>query len=190
MIDLAYSLKLITGPTVWVATAAEVRAWGRIVETGEDADILETIKSATGVMEVLANRIFCTQTFEMRLDGFPADGVIQLPTGPWQSITSVKARDVDGVEQTVTSTDYLLDEASGRLSSAPDIDWPDTQSGRPAAVRIQYKAGYGDAATACPLIAKRAVILGTLDELENRHGRFAIPNGIREKLMALWPGTI
>lgn len=190
MIDLAYSLELITGPTVWVATAAEVRAWGRLIETTEDAEILDTIKAATGVMEVMSNRIFCSQTLEMRLDGFPADGVIQLPTGPWQSITSVKYYDEDGVLQTVTTTDYLLDEASGRLSSAPDIDWPDTQPGRPGAVRIQYKAGYGDTAASCPAIAKRAVILGTLDELENRHGRFAIPAGIREKLMALWPGTI
>lgn len=189
MIDVAYSLKVITGPTTWVATPEDVtRYGGREGDTTEDKDILEVIKASTAMMETLCDRIFCTQTLEMRLDAYPTDGWLQLPKGPWQSIVSVKDYE-SGVLTTMSSADYVFEETSGILQLVDGASWP-VPDIRPGAVQIRFKAGYGDLYTDVPLIARRAVILGVIDELANRNGRFEIPPGVRQQLMALWPGTV
>lgn len=184
-----YSLKLITGPTVWVATPSDVRNWGQRPsnDTSEDDLILDRIKSATELVEPFSDRILLSQTWEMRFDRFY--DVIRLVMGPWQSITSVKYYSTAGTLTTMDSSDYLFDDASGRLTPAVNESWPATQN-RIAAVQVRFLSGFGAAATSVPALFKDAVILTVLDWLENRHGRFEIPAGVKEKLMAVHPGTL
>ena len=193
----AYSLKLITGPTVWVATPADIHANSQrpVQDSDEDDLITEWIKAATELIEQLANRILLSQTWEYRLGRFPGvdcrnygNGIL-LPKGPWQSITSVKYYAADGTDTTIASSEYLFDDASGWLTPVYAGTWP-TARYRTQAVRIRYLSGYGAAATSVPFVLKNAVVMTVQDWLENRHGRFEVPAGVKEKLDAYWPGTM
>jgi len=191
MSDLDYRLKLVTGPTVWAAGARDVKDWGRINDPVEDSVILDRIKSATDLIERWADRILCSQTWAMYLDGFPA-WEIQLPKGPWQSLTSVKyfeTGDTDSTYTTLASTEYLFDAVGGRLTPAVDESWPETQD-RINAVEITWLAGYGATAASVPIGFKDAVITTVQDWIENRRKQFELPNGVKQQLLTLWPGTL
>jgi hypothetical protein len=71
---------------------------------------------------------------------------IELPLGKVMSpIVSVKYIDTAGVEQTLASSVYRLDDMSepGRLMLDFDQAWPDTRSPRWDAVKIRYTVGWG-----------------------------------------------
>lgn len=188
MSDLDYRLKLITGPTVWAAGAGDVREWGRINDSIEDSVILDRIKSATDLIERFTDRILCSQTWEIKLDCFPA-WEIQLPKGPWQSITSVKYYNTAGTLTTLASTGYLLDDYGGRLSPAVDEEWPATQD-RMNAVEVRWLAGFGATAASVPIAFKDALITCVLDWIENRRKQFELPNGVKAQLQSVWTGTL
>jgi len=120
----------------------------------------------------------------MRLDYFPE--TIYLPMPPLQSVApiapvvigGVKYLDAAGVEQTLTeNTDYLVDTYSepGRITPAYGEVWPPIYP-VPNAVRIVYKAGYGDAATSVPAAIKNWIkaMVGSL--WENRETAVVTPS--------------
>jgi uncharacterized phiE125 gp8 family phage protein len=87
-------------------------------------------------------------TFELRLDDWDSaamyDGYITLPACPLVSITSIKYDDVNNVEQTLASSNYLADTSSmpGRFKYVSSATLPSLYD-KPNCVRIRYVAGYG-----------------------------------------------
>lgn len=142
-------IKLITGPSVEPVTLAEAKAHARILTSDEDSLITSLIVAARRMAERRTGRAFITQTWELALDAFPED--IELPLPPAQSIDSVKYLDINGVQQTLSSTEYLLDTYSepAWLTVAYGKSWPATYE-VPNAVKIRWLAGYGDTASAVP----------------------------------------
>lgn len=140
------SLALITAPTVEPVTLAEVKAQCRIDGTAEDTLLDIYIKAARRQAEHYTGRAFLPQTWELRLDAFPA-AEIQLPLPPVASITSIKYLDTAGVEQTLSGSLYTLDAAAepGWVLPAAGAAWPDTFEGANA-VRVRFVAGYSSAA--------------------------------------------
>lgn len=113
---------------------------------------------------------------------------IYLPMPPLQSVTpiapvvigGVKYLDSAGVEKTlVENTDYMIDIYSepGRITPCYGMVWPVTYQ-IPNAVRIVYKAGYGDTAASVPESIRSWIkaVVGTL--YENRETVFVAPNTV------------
>ena len=178
-------LKLITAPAAEPVTEAEVTT-----RTGVDsvasADMVALIKSARTWAEEYCGRAFVTQTWEKRLDAFPDE--IELARGPVQSITSIRYTDLDGVLQTLANTEYVLDdyEQNGVVYPAYGKTWPSTRD-EPNAVRVQFVAGYGNAA-AVPDPIKSAIILIVGQSLRSQPALEAsiypssVPNAAKEML--------
>lgn len=151
------SYKLITAPSEEPVSLAEAKAHCRVDGTSDDTLITALIVAAREQVEHKTGRAFCTQTWELVLDAFPA--AFALRKAPTQSLVSLKYLDVDGVEQTLDPADTLLDKDSepGYLTPAYGKTWPESYA-VPNAVRVRYVCGYG-AAAAVPQSIKSWMLL-------------------------------
>lgn len=137
--------KLITAPTEEPITLAIAKAHLRITVSDDDTRITAMIVAAREQAELRTGRALCTQTWETVADTF--DDAETLSRSPVQSIVNVKYLDTAGVQQTLSSGNYVLDNDAtpGRVFLAYGAAWPDTYA-MPNAVRVRYLAGYGTAA--------------------------------------------
>lgn len=136
----------IAPPAVEPVSVAEVLDAARVDDTAFNAQAEIVIKALRKHAEARTGRAFITQTMELVLDGFPsADIDLLLPNV--QSIVSVKYLDTAGIEQTLASNNYALDNVStpSWLLSAYGTRWPDTLAMNNA-LRIRFNVGYGAAA--------------------------------------------
>jgi len=167
-------LKLITAPTTEPITLVEARLHLRLEATGspathpDDSLVTSLIKAARQHIDGkdgLLSRALITQTWELQLDEFPVSE-IRIPLPPLQSVSSVKYNDLAGIEQTVLSTDYVVDTVTppGWVLLVTGKSWPETME-TPNAVRVRFVAGYGDAAAVPePIKAAMKLLIGHLYE--------------------------
>lgn len=152
-------LKVITPPSAQVAIA-DLRQHLKLDTTAgvhaDDALVLALAASAAEFCEHACDRSFGEQTLELALDAFPVQVAIALPRGPVTSIVSLKYLDADGVEQTLDSADYALDDYSTPAFVVPAVDtvWPSTYAAINA-VKVRYTAG----ANTLPPTIKSAILL-------------------------------
>lgn len=184
------ALRLITPPAVEPVTLAEAKAHLRVDHTTDDAWIAALTSAARDDCERWTGRAFVTQTWELVIDEFPEEE-IQIPLPPLQSVVSVKYDDGDGVEQTIASTEYVVDDVSEPGWVVPAIaGWPSTFDGINA-VRVQFVAGYApgtdspvDLALNVPASIKASILLRLGQLYEHREDvvvgstAIALPNGV------------
>ena len=161
-----------TGPPI---TLAEVKQHLRVSTSDQDALITIYLNAAVDYIDGewgFLGRALMPQTWRLTLDEFP-DGEIKIPLPPLQSVTSVKYDDGDGVEQTVSSTDYFVDTASeqGWVVPVAGVPWPTTLEAVNA-VRIEYIAGYASDA-AVPFNIKAGILLLVANMFEHREENIA-----------------
>lgn len=139
-----YALSLVTGPTTEPVTLADAKSHLRIDTTDEDAYLSALIKAAREKLEQDMRRAFVQQIWEMFMDCFPDEITIPLP--PLVSVTSVKYLDTAGTEQTLATSEYVVDAKSepGRIALAYGKSWPSTRD-TVNAVTVRFVAGYGAA---------------------------------------------
>lgn len=136
--------KLITAPTEEALTLDEVRDHLRIEDTIDDARLQGIIKAARLAFEGYCNRALISSTWDLYLDAFLDQ--IDLPA-PVTSITSIKYYDTANVQQTLSSSYYVLDPVSepARLMLAYGYSWPSIYD-RPGCVIVRYVSGHTTAA--------------------------------------------
>ena len=139
----------------------------------DDELVLALLAAAREWVEGYTGLALTPRTLELGLDRFPANEIL-LPTPPTISVESVKYFDTAGDEQTITSTDYVLDDYQrpGWILPAEGYVWPTTKE-VVNAVTIRYEVGYAsrlDSPQVLPLPASlRAAVLLILGSLyENR----------------------
>lgn len=150
-------LTLFTPPAVTPVTLNEAKAHLAVTHSLDDTIIqlyLDAAVSYVDGAEGTLGRCLVTQTWDYSLDCFPTEITVPLPT--LQSVTSVKYYDVDGVEQTITSSNYTV--AGQRIAPIETFDWPDIDTERPYPITVRFVAGYGDAADV-PAAIKAAILL-------------------------------
>lgn len=165
-------LVLITPPTADVVARDDVKRHLRVEHAEDDALIDLYIAAAVAMIDPAAGgwlgRALRPQTWELRLDAFPACGIV-LPYPPAISVTSVTYDDADGVAQTLAAgTGYRVIGSGGAdaVELRPPFggSWPSARA-TPESVRIRYQCGHA-AATPDPLPAAiRAwlfLVVGTL----------------------------
>jgi uncharacterized phiE125 gp8 family phage protein len=151
------TLRLITLPSTLPVTVAQAKANGRIDHDAEDSLVEGLIRAALSHVEKWCGRAFEAQVWEEVYDTFPANE-IELTFGPVASVTSVKYTGTDGIEVTVSDTDYEVDLFSPRgwVVLNTGGSWP-TAMETLGALRVRFVAGTGtppDVAQAILLMAE------------------------------------
>lgn len=151
-------LTLVTAPTASPVAASDVG--GQIIDfdssSGNVQLLNEKIAEATVFFEQRTARQLMPATWLQTFDCW--DDELKIDLQPASSITTIKYYDVDGVLQTVSSSEYWFDARSRppRIVFKPDFSWPNLELGRPAAVEVTFVAGYANAA-AVPANIKMAI---------------------------------
>lgn len=177
-----YSLVQYSPPAAEPITLVEAKLHLRVDITDDDTYISSLIAAARGYCENYTSRQFVTATYDFRLDNFPQnmgdefsgkilsseDLIIRLPKAPLQSVSYIKYIDLDGNEQTLGASYYIVDEKSepARIALAYNQVWPDTRE-IINAVTIRFVCGYG-AYTTVPESIKSAMKLLIGHWYENR----------------------
>lgn len=184
------ALRRTTAPAVEPITLDEAKAHLRVDHVADDALISELIGAARQYVEDWTGRALVEQTWQLELDAWPIGQVIYLPRPRAIGITSVKYIDGDGVQQTLGSGNYVLDEQSepARLFPPYGVDWPSVRDQR-GAIEIIWTAGYGANAAAVPDGIKAAVKL-VLDHLYARDPVRGFPSAVPALLSPYWHGRI
>jgi uncharacterized phiE125 gp8 family phage protein len=133
--------KVITAPTYEPISAADVAEYIRVDDLAEDQLLLNgMITAARQYLEQYLSRPIATQTLEEALTGW-ADPIVL--DSSLQSVTSIKYLDLNGVEQTLASNQYLVDTYSepAQITPAYNVKYPELYA-VPNNVKIRYVAGY------------------------------------------------
>ena len=156
-----------TAPTVEPVTLAQAKAHLRVDHAHEDDYITARIVGARKFIENQTRRVLIETTRTMYLDEFPDE--IRPPGGTLMSVTWIKYYDTDGVLQTMSSSDYVVDVARtpGAIYLAYDESWPSIRA-IPNAIEVKYKVGYGAAASNVPGDLIDAVLMLVAHRYENR----------------------
>jgi len=128
--------------------------------TAEDDDLTDLIKDGREEVEKFTHRAILTQTWDYFLPGWPTANYILLPKGNLASVTSVKWKDTDGTETTLTlTTDYLVEtngELCGKIVLPYGETWPSDTLYPSNPISIRFVCGWTTAALV-PREIKRAV---------------------------------
>jgi uncharacterized phiE125 gp8 family phage protein len=161
------ALILVTPPASEPVSLNEMKLHLRVDHSDEDALIQALITAARQHAETVTRRQLVTATWELREDAFPPGLEWMLPLPPLRSVTSIKYLDENGVEHMFSSANYIVDTASepGRIVLKSGSSWPGGPLYPANAVRVQFTAGYGDAADVPePIRAAIKLLVGHLYE--------------------------
>jgi len=205
--ELRYTL--VTPPAAEPLTAEDVRTYLRVDDddTSQDTVISLLITEARRYAETYTGRSLMPQTWQAVADQFPGcwlppapfsayaygsragllehhsdEAVIQLARGPVTSITSITYVDTNGATQTMDPATYILDTSDlvQRVAPAYGMSWPSTRR-QLAAVKIQFAAGYADAASV-PATIRNWMLVRIATAFEHREAEEIVAKG---KLQAL-----
>lgn len=137
-------------------TLTEAKAQLRVDGTDEDTLIGDLIAAVREKFEDETGRALVARDVTVYWDDWPTDNSLSLPLYPALGVSHVKYTDEDGVEQTVSTSDYTVDliGQSPRIVLKPDADTPSVGD-YPNAVQVLYAAGASDV----PASAKQAMLL-------------------------------
>lgn len=173
-------LKLKTAPAAEPVTLEEAKNHLKVDSNDDNLLITALITTARQLAERETKRAFITQTWEMVLDS--AEGEIEIPKPPIQSVISIKVIDDAGNENEVSSSYYDVDASEnspGRVRIKSGCSWPPHRGF--ASFIIEFKVGYGDTADKVPEMLRQAV-LQTVGHLYDNRGSEDIPAGARALL--------
>jgi len=162
------SFVLKTAPKVEPIGKDEVKAHSRIDISDDDLLIQTKILAVRQMVERNFDLALITQTWTMYLDWLPTY-CIEIWKRPVQKVNSVKYLDADGVSQTLASNQYDVDVNARppRITPAINASWPYVQP-RPAAVAVEFDAGYGDKPSDVPPNVVQYLLFKVADLYEYR----------------------
>lgn len=141
------ALTLVTGPAVEPIAVTTARLALKIDHTVDDALIDKWIGAARDYVETFTGRKLISQTWDLKLDGFPSCDILRLPFPPVTSVTSITYTDTAGASQTWDSANYTTDLPTGpqagpaRITPAYGVTWPSTRDVINA-VTVRFVCGY------------------------------------------------
>ena len=197
--------KAYTGTKRYIRTVAKVLidvcTFGtqviRLTSTTIEDDLLNAIiTGAREHVEDITRRALITQTWDFSINDWPRANYIKLPLGNLQTVSSVKWKDEDGTETTLTvTTDYLVEqngEQCGRVVLPYGVSWPSGTLYPSRPITIRYVCGWTTRALV-PYKIKAALKLIAADLYEMRGepviGQSVIENKAVHRLLAsarLW----
>lgn len=136
-----------TAPAESLISTERARLQVRRDDTDDDVKIERAIKSALSYLDGvdgILNKALLNQTWTESADGFPSGDCYIFDLMPLVSVSSVKYYDLDNVQQTFDSSNYL--SHNGRTDAyiklVPSASWPSTYE-RDDAISIEAVFGHG-----------------------------------------------
>ncbi len=196
------TITITTGPSIDPVVLADAKAWAKIDDSTDDAQVTALITAARMACEEHLRRTLINTSYKLTLDlvdsgydlgegtyDLPLSALygalppaVELPKGPIASITSVVTYALDNSSSTYANTNYYLDTAGQRLVLNIGSIWPSNL--RPiAAVEITYVAGYGAAAANVPQPILNGIMIHVASLYEQRGqsiDAMAIPPGAKQ----------
>lgn len=156
----------------------------RLTATSVEDDLLNAIITAGREhVEDITRRALITQTWDFSLDRWPNENYIKLPFGNLQTVSSVKYKDSDGDETTMTvTTDYLVEtngEMCGRIVLPYGVSWPSFAAYPSKPIAIRYVCGWTTRAL-IPYKIKAAILLICSDLYANREAQIVSGQNYQE----------
>lgn len=141
-----------TDATVEPVTLPEVLDHCLVENTADYAYLMGLVKKARLSVERRYQRQLITATWVAYMENFPAE--IELKVLPVSAVSSIIYVDMDGVTQTLASTEYqssyVSKDAPARIMPAYGKTWPSVRGDTYDAVAVTFTAGYGAAASDVP----------------------------------------
>ena len=161
-------VKLITPSTLTPVTLPEAKAHLKVTVSDEDTLIQTYLDAAIKRVENHRQAPVMSSEWELYLRAWQSN--VNLQKHPVTAINSVKYYDEDNVLQTVTSSDYRLQDfrVPCRLEfDSTDFDNPSTAD-REYPIVVNFQAGYTYAASANYALIKQVIFgeLGTFNEIK------------------------
>jgi uncharacterized phiE125 gp8 family phage protein len=159
---------VITGPDAEPIDAAQVKASARIDGTEFDDQMDLLIQQARETAEHETGRRLITRTLRVEFDAWC--DALELPSSPVQSVSSVQYH--DGTDwQTLDAAQYLLSQGvnttAAVLPVTPATEWPTLGEVNGARVRVEYVAGFGDAAGEVPAAIRHWMVAQCVHWIDN-----------------------
>lgn len=164
---------LVTAPVIEPVTLEEVKDHLLIDDstTAADNQLMRMIKTARQQIEYWTRRAILTQTWDYCLQTWPAGKFIAIPHGNLQSVSSVKWKDEDATETTLTeTTDYLVEQNGtmcGRIVLPYATSWPSGTLYPSNPITVRYVCGW-TTPELVPSTIKAAILMTVADAYENR----------------------
>lgn len=182
-------LNRTTAPAPAVTTD-QAKAQLRVLTADEDAYIDGVVLAATAYLEGrrgITGRAFVSQSWEYRIDRFPAGAVaIVLPFPPLQAVSEIRYVAEDGTDTLLPASVYQAapETFRGLVVLNHGESWPAARV-EPFAVRIVFDAGYGTPAEFADEApeAVQAILLLTAHWFRNREGE--IPDNVKMSVESL-----
>ena len=161
------NLKVDTPATTPIFTTAQAKTFLKVDTDADDTLIDNLVSAATESCQIYTNQYFLNTVVEQYSDNWSE--VYTLYKSPVVSITHIKYYDTNDSEQSLASSNYILDNVSkpARIGLAVDATLPDLAD-RINAVPVKYTDGYGTASSDVPEGIKQAVLLTLGNWYENR----------------------
>ena len=140
------ALSVVTAATSQILSLIEVQESLRLSTFDSPSYFEGLIGAATAQLEAATQRRFLTQTLDWTLNGWSSELVI--PVAPVASVTSVKYRDADNVERTLSASQYVVysQGQATRIRAAFGTVWPDLSDDAVNAVTVRFVVGGSTAA--------------------------------------------
>ena len=163
------ALERVAAPDAEPVTLAEAKAQARITFDDDDAFVSSLVSAAVDLFDGdgQLGRAIITQTWAQW--GPQTQGRVRLLMGPFQSLEAVEYYDADGALQAADVSDFEARKAGDFVTVEPKSGaaWPRTQA-RQDAIKITYKAGFGDAPSDVPEGILHAILLLVAYWYDNR----------------------
>lgn len=188
--------KIYTAPAYEPVSLDELKRHLRVDEDDEVETLEGLITAAREYVEDITRRALLTQTWDFYLQAWPEGNAIPLPFGNLQGVTSVKYKDSDGTETTLTAvTDYLVEtngDQCGRIVLPYAGAWPSATLYPTNPITIRFVCGWTTAALV-PSKIRTAIKMICADLYEFRGepttGTIVTPNKTVNRLLSsarLW----
>lgn len=188
-------LTLLTAPAAEPVSLAEAKAHLRVEHSDDDTLIGALIVAAREAVESRTGRALVTRTYRYTADQWPDSGdglpgatMIELPRPYLVSVQSVSYLDTAGNRQVLDASGYqvVTDTLVGLVLPPYGAAWPACRS-TPGSIRIDYTAGYGNAA-AVPQALKAWMLLAIATWYAQREA--VIPGTTSELPRGFWDGLL
>jgi uncharacterized phiE125 gp8 family phage protein len=164
--NVNWRLTRTVAPAIEPVSVPEARAHCSYDDTDQDDLIASLITTAREMVETDTQRALITQTWTLKLDGFPCD-YIEGRLCPLGSVTGIAYTDSAGDAQTLATSVYLVSNSEPwRITLKYGQSWPTTLA-QADVVTVTFTAGYGGAADV-PERAKQAIKLLVGHWFQNR----------------------
>lgn len=166
-------------------STADMKLYLRVDHSADDALIAALITAAINTAEKQMNLDLLTATYENYRDTLEQD--LTLRKGPFYSFTKFEYL-VDGSYETLSATEYDIDDGGGIYGKIDGIDLSDADHDiHPKAIKITFVAGYGTTAADIPADILTAIKAHVAYMYENRGDCIEINQIYKESEQLLLP---